>query len=121
MKVNKSDDALVCFNLPSLFEEVFFVFVSVFVFFPRKHPIFTNLWANGSQLMLTYVNTIVKVTETIMCAHGNSNPSVSSYIYIFNSYIIIIIIIYFGGRLVYHKAAKLLKSDNWKSNYYFMK
>lgn len=72
--------------------------------------------------MLTYVNTIVKVTETIMCAHGNSNPSVSSYIYIFNSYIIIIIIIiYFGGRLVYHKAAKLLKSDNWKSNYYFMK
>lgn len=26
MKVNKSDDALVCFNLLSLFEEVFFVF-----------------------------------------------------------------------------------------------
>lgn len=44
--------------------------------------------------MLTYVNTIVKVTETIICAHGNSNPSVSSYIYIFNSYIIII---YFQG------------------------
>lgn len=43
--------------------------------------------------MLTYVNTIVKVTETIICAHGNSNPSVSSYIYIFNS----IIIIYFQG------------------------
>lgn len=33
--------------------------------------------------MLTYVNTIVKVTETIICAHGNSNPSVCSYIYIF--------------------------------------
>lgn len=56
---------------------------------------FTSLWANGSQLTLTYVNIIVKVTETVMCAHGNSNPSVSSYIYIFNSFIIIII--YFGG------------------------
>lgn len=43
---------------------------------------FVSLWANGSQLVQTYVNTIVKVTETIMCAHGSSNPSVSSYIYL---------------------------------------
>lgn len=75
MKVNKSGDSLICFNLLSLFEEFFPVFWSSFA---QKRPMFTTLWANGRQLMLTYVNTIVKVTETIICAHGNSNPSVSS-------------------------------------------
>lgn len=54
---------------------------------------FVSLWANGSQLMLTYVNTIVKVTETIMCAHGNSNPSVSSSLYIFLTHILLLFIL----------------------------
>lgn len=50
---------------------------------------FLSLWA---KLMLTYVNTIVKATETIMCAHGNSNPSVSSYIYVFLTRILLFIL-----------------------------
>lgn len=41
MKVNKTDDALVCFNLLSLFGEVYF-FLPFFFFFTQKHPMFTT-------------------------------------------------------------------------------
>lgn len=85
-KVNKSDDALVCFclvcvNLLSLLEEY----------------ICENNEEKEWELMLTYVNTIVRMSETLFVHMGDQNrPWVAIYNF-FNSYIIInFIIIYFG-------------------------